>query len=190
MAQSPPLEALRVWLQPFTRDYVSERYVSWLNTPEVMRYSEQRFHHHTLASCREYAESFTGTPNYFWAIVAKDQSLGHIGNMNAYVDERHQVADIGILLGERSVWGRGYATEAWLAACDFLLRNLGLRKVTAGTLSINTPMLRLMERVGMSPDGRRPRQYLWDDQEVDIVHAALFRTDWLVRYPGGPFATT
>src|SRR5207244_1087643 len=101
-------------------------------------------------SCRAYWQSFAGTPHYFWAALADD--LGHIGNLNAYVDLRHGVADVGILIGQSAAQGQGYATEAWLAACDFLLRERGLRKVTAGTIAPNQPMLRLMERAGMVPD--------------------------------------
>lgn len=190
MAQSHPIETPRLSLRPFTLDFVSERYIGWLNSPEIVRYSEQRFQRHTLESCRDYALSFRDTPHYFWAILARDETIGHIGNLNAYIEEHHRVADVGILLGERSAWGRGYATEAWLAACDFLLRELGLRKVTAGTLSVNAPMLRLMERAGMLPDGARVRQAVWEGREVDVVQAALFRADWLARYPRGPFFET
>lgn len=176
MAESSPLEAPRLWLQPFADRWLSPRYVSWLNDPVVVRYSEQRYIRHTLESCQAYWQSFAGTPHYFWAIIAKDPALGHIGNLTAYVDARHQLADLGILLGERRVWGQGLAAEAWQAACQFLLEGLGLRKVTAGTLSVNTAMLRLMERTGMQFDGCRTRQMLWEGQEVDIIHAALFRT--------------
>jgi RimJ/RimL family protein N-acetyltransferase len=73
-----------------------------------------------------------------------------------------------------------------MALSDFLLRTAGLRKITAGTLSVNAPMLRLMDRVGMVPDGRRARHQLWEGQEVDIVHAALFRDGWLQRFPVAP----
>jgi ribosomal-protein-alanine N-acetyltransferase len=187
MATSPILVTKRARLEPFAVErHLSERYVSWLNDPEITRYSEQRHHRHTLDSCRQYASSFPQSPNHFWALLARDPTLGHIGNLNAFVSEANAVADIGILIGERSAQGRGYATEAWLAVCDFLLRVAALRKITAGTLAVNTAMLRLMERVSMQEDGRRVRQHLWNGQEVDIVHVALFREDWLRRFPVAP----
>jgi RimJ/RimL family protein N-acetyltransferase len=187
MASSPIIETARLVIEPFTVDrHLSERYVGWLNDPEIVRFSEQRRRAHTLNGCRAYAASFSGTPNYFWAVVAKDVALGHIGNLNTYVDGNHGVGDIGILMGERTAQGRGYATEAWVAVCDYLLRTVGLRKVTAGTLAVNTPMLRLMERVGMVADGRRVRHHLWNGEEIDVVHAALFRSTWLERFPLPP----
>ena len=126
-------------------------------------------------SCRAYRQSFQNTPHHFWAIVATDTNLGHIGNLNAYVDTQHSIADIGILIGERSAWGRGYGSEAWMAVCKHLLCEQGLRKITAGTLSVNIPMLTIMQKAGMTEDGRRVRQALWEDQEVDMIYAALWR---------------
>jgi ribosomal-protein-alanine N-acetyltransferase len=185
MAQSGILSAARLQLIPFGEEHLTPRYLSWLNDPEVVRYSEQRHNLHTLETCRAYWQSFASTPSYFWAIVAEDAAVGHIGNLNAYIDAQHQVADLGILLGEKQAWGHGYATEAWQAACDFCLRDLGLRKVTAGTLSVNLPMLRLMKGTGMKPDGIRVRHKLWEGQEVDVIHYALFRVDWQTRSLAG-----
>ncbi len=175
MAKSSIIETPRLRIIPFSEEFLTPRYVSWLNDPEAVRYSDQRFRTHTLESCRNYVESFAGTPNYFWAVTARDTGLGHIGNMNAYVDPIHLVADIGILIGERAAWHQGYGLEAWLAVCNYLFQVAGMRKVTAGTLAVNTPMLSLMRRAGMIEDGKRLRQCLFEGREVDIIHAALFR---------------
>lgn len=178
MAHSPVLETDRLLIEPFSEKHLSDRYVAWLNDPEVVRLSEQRFQTHTLESCREYMHSFEGTPNYFWAVLSRLPLEGHIGNMSAFVDNRNGVADIGILIGEKKVWGKGYGLEAFKAVTSFLFGQIRVRKVTAGTTSINRGMLRIMERMGMEPDGRRLRQVLVDGQEVDLVYGALFREEW------------
>ncbi len=165
-----PIRTARLAIAPVTEEHLTPRYVGWLNDPEVVRYSEQRFKTHTLDSCRAYLESFAGTDNLFLALIA--DSEGHIGNMTAYVD-RYGVVDVGILVGERAVWGRGYGSEAWQSVCGALIDG-GARKVTAGTLSVNQGMLAIMERAGMVPDGRRVRQCLIDGREVDVIYAALF----------------
>lgn len=172
------IETARIRIVPFSEEHLTERYVQWLNDPEVVRYSDQRFRSHSIESCREYWKSFQGSDNYFWALVANDSSIGHFGNMNAYVDTRHSVVDVGILLGERSLWGKGYGSEAWIGVLGYLLRDKGFRKVTAGTLSVNHGMLKIMERSGMVSDGVRQRQYVFEGTPVDMVHAAAFRDQW------------
>lgn len=187
MATSPVIETARLTIEPFDPDrHLTERNVRWLNDPVIVRFSEQRRRVHTLESCRSYAATFAGTPHHYWALVVKGSTEGPFGTLNAYVNEAQSTADLGILVGESAAQGRGLATEAWLGVCDFLFRSRGLRKLTAGALAANAPMLRLMDRAGMVPDGRRIRQMLWEGQEVDILHAALFREDWLARFPTSP----
>jgi len=156
---------------------LTKRYVSWLNDAEVVRFSEQRHRRHSLDSCRDYWRSFEGTPNLFWAVLAREPQFGHIGNLSVYVDPPNLVADVTILIGEKKVWNRGFGSEAWAAVCDYLLGEGGMRKVTAGTLAENTGMIGVMRRTGMVDDGRRIRQCLLDGCEVDVVHYALFRDD-------------
>lgn len=177
MAEAPIIETTRLRLVPFSRKHLTPAYVCWLNDPEVVRFSEQRHRKHSLETCKQYYESFSGTPHLFWAITTIDPENEHIGNMNAYVDTFNSVADIGILIGDRTVWGKGFGLEAWTAVCRYLLREADIRKVTAGTLAPNSGMLKIMEKSGMISDGRRSRHYLVGNKEVDVVYAAMFKTN-------------
>jgi [ribosomal protein S5]-alanine N-acetyltransferase len=167
-------ETARLRIEPFGEAHLSERYVGWLADPEVVRWSEQRFRTHTLASCRAYAASFEGTPNMLFALVAQDPNVGHLGNLNVYVDPRHGVADIGIMVGDRAAWGQGYGREAWAAIMRALLDEPGIRKVTGGCVTNNVAMVKIMQTCGMMQDGRRLKQYVYDGQAVDAVYFAAF----------------
>lgn len=166
-------------IEPFSEKYLTKKYVSWLNNSEVVRYSEQRHKKHTVKTCRAYLRSFEKSPNYFWAISVTNDKLGHIGNIAAYIDEANKVADIGILIGETKALGKGYATEAWTAACKYLFKKINVRKITAGTFSCNERMLNLMKRVEMRDDGRRMRQYILGGKEVDVIYKAIFKEDYV-----------
>jgi len=123
-------------------------------------------------------ESFDGTPNFFWAIAAQGRGSEYIGTLTAYVDVHNRVADVGILIGDKTRWGKGYGAEAFRAVIDFLFREAGVRKVTAGTMAANKAMIALMGQAGMKEECRRERQFLLDDREVDLVHGAIFRETW------------
>ena len=164
----------RLVLEPFSETYLTDDYVLWLNDPDIVKYSENRHRHHTLESCRAYFESFIDSPNCFWAITIADSGR-HIGNINAYVNLPNSIADLGIMIGDKSSQGKGYASEAWCAVIDFMFRKRGIRKITAGTMSENTAMLKIMRNSGMSDDGIRKNHYLLDGREVDIVYMAVFR---------------
>ncbi len=165
----------RLSIVPFEEAHLTPRYVGWLNDPDVVRYSEQRHHAHTLASCRDYLQSFANTPHCFWAIIAHDPNIGHIGNINAYIDVENGIADVGILIGERAVWGQGYGSEAWQAVCRHLLQDGGLRKITAGTLSVNLGMLNVMRRAGMVEEKQNQQQLMFEGRPTDVVQMSLSR---------------
>ncbi len=172
MAITGIIDTARLRIIPFSEEYLTQDYVGWLNDPEVVRYSEQRFKAHTIESCREYMCSFEGTPNYFWAVVERQQGLGHIGNMNAYLNETRTVADVGILIGEKKAWRQGYGLEAWDGVCRWLFAS-GVRKITAGALSENAGMVDLMRRAGMVDE--TPMQSPPGGRSSGIVRMALYR---------------
>lgn len=175
--RAPEIYTERLTLRPFSERDLTPEYVAWLNDPEVVRFSEQRHKTHTLESCREYMESFDDSPNHFWAIGRTLRPDGNalIGTMTAYVDQDNNVADLGIMIGDKPVWGQGLGTEAWKAVCAQLFAD-GVRKVAAGTLETHHAMRAIFRKAGMEDDGRRVGQTLWQGKEVDVVYAALFNT--------------
>ena len=111
--------------------------VNWLNDPDVVRYSEQRHEKHDAESQQHY---ITET-DLFREIHVRDYPDGEgnrkfIGTITASIDKNNSVADIGILIGAKEEWGKGYGTEAWTAFCEHLLGH-GIRKVEAGCMSFN-----------------------------------------------------
>jgi RimJ/RimL family protein N-acetyltransferase len=176
-----------VRLRPFTASDIDDAYVGWLNDAEVVRYSNQRFVRHTRASCERYFESFVGSANLFVSLRVIDAGAERavargierpaeraVGTMTAYRSLPHGTADVGILLGDRSVWGRGIGLEAWQLLTDWLLATPGLRKVTAGTLACNRSMLAVAERSGMQREGVRRAQEIVGGVPTDIVYFARF----------------
>lgn len=174
IAPTFPQTGSRVVLRPFTAQDISDRYVGWLSDPEVVRYSNQRLRSHSLQSCQSYLASFAGSDNLFVGICRKDDGL-LVGTMTAYVSAYHGTADMGIMIGERTVWGQGYGQDAWNTLLQALLQSPGIRKVTAGTLAGNAPMLRLIERSGMQFEGARKEQELIDGKPFDIRYYGRFR---------------
>ena len=67
----PVLDGGRVRLRPFTAADISAAYIGWLNDPEVVRYSNQRFLHHDRASCERYLAGFAGSSNLFVSLRLK-----------------------------------------------------------------------------------------------------------------------
>jgi ribosomal-protein-alanine N-acetyltransferase len=171
-----PLAGDRVLVRPFTGGDISEAYIGWLRDPEVVRFSSQRLHVHTLQSCQDYLASFTDSSNHFLAIC--DQKTGSmLGTLTVYCSVPHGTADIGIMIGERNVWGKGIGAEAFCLVLSALKASGAIRKVTAGTLAVNQGMVRIMEKAGMRHEATRRAQELLEGAPVDVVYYATFCHD-------------
>lgn len=165
----------QVSLVPFSEDFVTPVYIGWLNDAEVVKYSRQRFSMHTEESCRNYVEYMKKTGDFFRAILDR-KSGRHIGNISASIDRQNSVADIAIMIGERTVWGKGYGLDAWMAAMEYLHIEAGIRMVTGGCMATNKGMVRVMEKAGMKPYYTRAGYFLANGQAVDSVHYVSVRT--------------
>ena len=163
----------RLLIIPFQEKHLNSTYIGWLNDPETVKYSSQRHVKHTIESCRNYWNSFIGTNNFFWAIETNEDN-NHIGNINAYLDIYNSTADIGILIGAKNNWGKGYGLEAWNGVIKFLFEVKGIRKITAGTLSSNIGMINIALRSGMKEEGRSIKQEIVNNVEMDIIYYGLF----------------
>jgi len=79
----------------------------------------------------------------------------------------------------RSYWGRGYATEAAVAAVQFGFGSLGVDVVLSFTSAVNLSSRRVMERLGMSHDEAD------DFDHPNIAEGHPLRAHVLYRLPRG-----
>jgi [ribosomal protein S5]-alanine N-acetyltransferase len=167
------IETDRLCLKPFSERHIDDRFVSWLNDKNVMRFSDQRHVTHTKDSCMKYLDTFDGSSNHYWAIELKGESSRCIGSLTAYVDENNSVANVGIMIGDMAVWGEGFGKEAFLSIVTWLSNVKKIRKVMAGTMGINVAMLKVMSSVGMQEECRLKDYYIVDGQLADLVYTSL-----------------
>jgi ribosomal-protein-alanine N-acetyltransferase len=158
----------------FRDELVTEQYVNWLNNQTIVRYSEQRHYTHSILTCRKYLQRMREADELFLSIEIMSDVPFHIGNISVAFDKPNSSADLSILIGEQRLWGKGYASMAWNATIDFLLSDVGMRRVTAGTMEVNYPMIRLMKKSGMRFDCYRPRHFMWEGQEIAYIGASRF----------------
>jgi RimJ/RimL family protein N-acetyltransferase len=142
---------------------------------KLMKFSRQRFVDHDYQSCINFAASFINTPNFFWAIVVNNKSLDHIGNITAVIDETNSVANLTIMIGDRNFSGKGLGIHAWSLALNFLLYKKKLKKVTAGTMEVNLPMIKIMKKSNMTQESRLQKYFQFEYTLVDCLIFSKFK---------------
>jgi RimJ/RimL family protein N-acetyltransferase len=149
----------------FEESDLSAQYLSWLNNAQHMRYSRQSLLKHDFNSARNYLETFRGSTNNFLSIK-KDGLL--IGTATMYVNRDFGTCSAGIMIGSDYA-GNGYGKIAWALLIGEVASSLGVRKVNAGTLKENRPMLRLFETSGMELEAVLKDEGVLDGKPMDII---------------------
>ena len=86
-------------------------------------------------------------------------------------------ADIGYELAPEC-WGRGYATEAALAIVRFGFRDLELHRISSWCIAENAASARVLERIGMVPEGRLRENEYFKGRWWDTLLYGLLVSDW------------
>ena len=172
------LEGERLYLREVRPSDVSESYYRWMNDPEVTRHLESRFYPNSLEALREYVAGKTGDrDNVFLAIVLKEGDR-HIGNIKlGPINWIHRFADVGLLLGEKDCWGKGYATEAIRLVVDYAFSKLNLHKLTAGCYDLNQGSIKAFQKAGFVVEGVRKQHYFCDAAYIDAVLLGMLRPE-------------
>lgn len=164
-------------LQKFSESDITDSYLGWLRDRELMKFSQQSGRVHTKESCLQYLDSFRDSPNHFWSVKRVDSNQA-IGTLTIYVDTENQIADIGILIGDLSIRGTGAGSEAWGLAIEFCFTDLGLRKVTGGTVKPNLAMRRVFEKHRMLLEAELRQELVLQGQPTDVIRFGILREEW------------
>lgn len=180
---TPEISTKRLILKPYYAGMVTDEHVKWLNDPEVVKYSEQRHKRHSLESIHQYVNDLcTTVGSHMWGIyILVGDTLGSvvskpIGTISAHIDENNQVVNVGIMIGEKSEWGKGYGSEAWSAVCNWLFEQ-GIRKVEMGCHYENRAMRNLAETCGMSLEGVRHDHFVVDGKPQHLLLYAKMKPE-------------
>jgi RimJ/RimL family protein N-acetyltransferase len=111
-----------------------------------------------------------------FAIEADGRFIGDCGIFDA--DRRSGTAEVGIGIGDRDYWGRGYGRDALRLLVDYGFRIQNFRKLWLTVQGSNERAIRSYRAVGFVEEGRLREQAWSGGRYEDIVLMGLFRSDF------------
>jgi RimJ/RimL family protein N-acetyltransferase len=85
------------------------------------------------------------------------------------IRQHHWSCEIGLMIGDKTEWGKGCATEAIVLACRYAFETLKLHRVSAGCYSNNPASARAFTKAGFELEGRLREERLTPDGWVDTL---------------------
>lgn len=177
------LSAEGIRLRGVTRDDLAA-YRAWLDNDEVTHFLEMG----SRPTRESDIEAFWTLANeqrdaIVFTIEARDD-VRAVGTCGLYLIEPiPRRAQFNILIGDPSVWDRGYGSEATRLLLEYGFLTLNLNSIQLGVNAENARAVRSYEKCGFVHEGVR-RQFVYrNGRYYDSVMMSVLREDYLTEGP-------
>jgi RimJ/RimL family protein N-acetyltransferase len=155
----------------------------WLNDPEVYKYLMVGHTPISKEDERRYYESRANSDDSrdFEIHVADDgRFIGNIGIKGFH--QVHRRAELGIAIGSKQDWGKGYGFDAIVTVLRYAFDTLGLHTVKIRAHEAHTRALDLYRRVGFVDAGRDREAVFREGRFADYVVLDIIDREFRERY--------
>ena len=157
------------------------QFVAWLNDPEVIAGLLV-----ALPMSLEDEEAwFTGMLNRPLAEHPMVIEIQHgedwipVGNCGFHnIDWRARAAEVGIFIGEKSLWNQGYGSEAMGLLLKHGFNTLNLNRIALDVYESNPRAIRSYEKAGFVHEGRKRQAMYKDGSYIDILIMSVLKSEW------------
>jgi len=111
----------------------------------------------------------------------EDQYIGFLG---LWIDLIHSEAWVGLGIGEREFWSKGYGSDMMKLCQQYVFAELGLQRLSLGLHEYNPRALRSYEKCGFRLEGRTRKEILREGKRYDSLWMGILREEWLQMQQG------
>jgi len=175
----------KCYLSPCAPDD-TENWAIWDNDPEVtLPLGDEAY---TLTSLEKEQESLTSIlknqlPAFSIIDLATEDLIGR--GILFEINQVDQTAMLGMVIGEKAYWNRGYGQEATRLLLDYAFNLLNLNSIMLGVYAFNERGIAAYRKVGFKEIGRRRQARIIAGQKHDVVLMDMLADEFRALYPGG-----
>ena len=175
--QNPFIVGDKIYLRPLEMEDI-DSFVVWLNDDEVRQYL-MRISPLNRIREREFVENlYKDDREMVLGIVLKenDQLIGNIGLGRISIP--HRQTGLGIFIGDRGCWSKGYGTEALNLMLEYGFNQLNLHRIHLNVLSFNARAIRAYEKVGFKREGVLREHVYRNGKYHDVHYMGILESEW------------
>lgn len=160
--------------QNIKNNNISSDYINWMNDPEVVRFTEQKFMKTSKSDITRYLHEMENSPTDLLFGIYND--IKHIGTIKlGAINFFHKTASLSYLIGAKEYWGKGIASCAISEMINIGFSGLQLEKINAGVYANNIASVRVLEKNGFELEGIRKSQFKFENERINGLLFGRFR---------------
>jgi RimJ/RimL family protein N-acetyltransferase len=94
------------------------------------------------------------------------------------IDHLNQTAEVGIFIGNKNYWDKGYGTEALILLLDYGFKALNLHNILLKVYAYNTRAIETYEKVGFKQIGIRREALCRNLQLHNIIFMDILSSEY------------
>jgi len=174
------IQGQSIYLREVRESDVNQGYYHWLNDPQVNQFLETRFAPRSIQDIKAFVASKDSNQNEPFFAICCSATDKHIGNIKlGPINWVHRRADISLVIGDKTYWGKGVASQAIQLVCQFAFETLSLNKLQAGAYHQNIGSIKAFKKNGFDQEGYVKELCFANNQAVDMVLMGLTYSDYL-----------
>jgi len=168
--KSPTIKTPNYTLRPFKTEDASLWQV-WDVDPEIQAHMpEPKNIAQDIQEQYNYIEECEQDPEGYYFSIETDSGVT-IGTISLFeINFYHKTAQIGIVIGDKSYWGKGVGTEVVKALVEYASQNLNIQHISAEIESGNSGMQKVLENAGFVSDGVFKEARVKEGKRIDVIH--------------------
>ncbi len=171
-----------VRLSAFDPQEMARAYAEWNRDSEFRRLLDTSAQLYSAKASEDFFQKILegdAAKNHFFSIRALEDNrlLGDI-TLEIVHDWMGRNAFVGIGIGRREDWGKGYGTDAMKILLRFAFTEVNLNRVTLNVFEYNPRAIRSYEKAGFKREGIMRGALLKDGKRWDMVYMGILRQEW------------
>ncbi|MBN2146051.1 MAG: GNAT family N-acetyltransferase [Anaerolineales bacterium] len=102
--------------------------------------------------------------------------IGDCGLLN--IDQRNRSAELGIMIGDKTFWNRGYGTEAVRLLVKHGFQTLNLHRIFLRVFETNPRAIRSYEKAGFVSEGRQRQAEFRGGKYIDVIVMSMLDSEY------------
>lgn len=152
---------------------------AWVNDPDVVRtLSDVFLYPHSEKETRDFLERAMG-PDWKGFVIAHLETGAYLGQIDFIrLDLKNGWGELGLVIGKKHEYGKGYGSEALELMCRFGFYELRLNRIELFCWSFNERARQVYEKVGFQMEGVRRAKRYRAGRYFDEICFGLLKDDW------------
>lgn len=166
------------------REYRKEDVImaqKYMNDPELKRLLTPRIPYlYTFEDEQKWYDNLSANKDIYSFAIETLNDNNYIGGCGVNkIDWKNSVAEVGIFIGDKDCWGKGYGTDAMKVLIEFIFNQMNINKIKLNVYSFNGRAMKSYEKCGFVKEGTLRQELYRDGKYYDIIIMGLLKEDYI-----------